>query len=94
MSNGSAINLEIIKTNIKTHPDNCAQCLSCALICSFTHVKSFNVSKAFIRIIPGRYEKHTWLPTEIKFLEGCKPSCWLCSQECAYDALEHIGGNP
>lgn len=83
----------IKKENLRINPEKCAQCLSCMLICSFTHFKSFNPSKAHIQIRPGRYEGNSWIPTEIIFIESCKPSCWLCSQECAYGALEHIGGD-
>ncbi|HUY00477.1 MAG TPA: hypothetical protein VMV49_13035 [Candidatus Deferrimicrobium sp.] len=83
--------MQTIKENIKIHAENCAQCLSCMLICSFIHSKSFNPSKAHIKIFPGHFSEKTWISTEIIFLESCKPSCWLCTQECAYDALEYTG---
>ncbi|MDD1777096.1 MAG: hypothetical protein LUQ65_02930 [Candidatus Helarchaeota archaeon] len=80
------------KSNIKINPENCAQCLSCMLICSFTHFKSFNPSKAHLQIIPGHLVEQTWIPTEIRFLQDCKPTCWLCVEYCAYEALQHLGG--
>ncbi|MHA1263911.1 MAG: hypothetical protein ACTSRS_01630 [Candidatus Helarchaeota archaeon] len=76
-----------IKRNIKINPNNCAQCLSCMLICSFVHCKAFNPSQAYIQIIPGYFEGSQWIPTKIVFREECKPNCHLCSQYCAYDAL-------
>ena len=85
--------LEKKKHNIIVYPENCAQCLSCMLICSFTHAKSFNPSKAQIQVIPGYFEGKNWIPIKIKFLEDCQETCWLCSQYCAYGALEHVEGN-
>jgi len=80
----------MIKQNIKLNVNNCAQCLSCMLICSFIHTKSFNPSKSHIRIIPGVMEGKIWKPLEIQFLQTCRPKCWLCAQYCAYGALEHM----
>ncbi|MHA1649325.1 MAG: hypothetical protein ACTSYB_03945 [Candidatus Helarchaeota archaeon] len=80
------------KQNIRINSKKCAQCLSCMLICSFIHSKSFNPSRAYIQIRPGHFEGSSWIPTEIRFLERCKPNCRLCAQYCAYGALEYIGG--
>ncbi|TFG05573.1 MAG: hypothetical protein EU536_01665 [Promethearchaeota archaeon] len=82
-----------LKTNIRVQPSNCAQCMSCMLICSFTHFKSFNPSQSYIQILPGHHEGQTWVPTSITFRAECRPNCWLCSQYCAYGALEYIGGS-
>ena len=84
--------LQVTKKNIRVNVNNCAQCLSCMLICSFTHSKAFNPSKSSIRIIPGKLEAGIWTPIEIQFLQTCKPKCWLCAKYCAYGALEHVEG--
>lgn len=58
--------------------NKCAQCFLCELMCSFTHTKSFNISKSRITIdVAGR---------AIGFSEECN-SCGTCAQYCAYGAL-------
>lgn len=65
------------KTNIKTDPSKCAECLSCQLRCSLAYTGAFNPEKARIVIDP---------PT-IEFTVECAPGCTLCARYCAYGAI-------
>ena len=84
--------MQLKKQNIQINPENCAQCLSCMLICSFVHSKSFNPAKSYIQVRPGHFENETWIPIHIEFLDRCKPNCRLCAEYCAYGALTYQGG--
>ena len=67
---------------IEVHPENCAGCQACQLICSFTFTQSFNPLEAYILIdLTGRMEKR------IRFTDDCK-LCSICAKYCAYGALE------
>ncbi|MBD3227510.1 MAG: hypothetical protein GF329_04905 [Candidatus Lokiarchaeota archaeon] len=81
------------KKNIKINAENCAQCLSCMLTCSFIKTRNFNVSKSSIIIYPGYFEGEKWIETTIKFLDSCRPNCRACVRNCIYNALEYIGGD-
>jgi len=66
---------------IEVHPQKCASCLSCQLICSFSFTKAFNPLKAWINI--------DWMRegvNKITFSDDCK-ACGLCADYCAYGAL-------
>ena len=81
------------KNNIKVEINNCAQCLSCMLICSFLKLKSFNPSESNILVKPSYFDNNEWVKTEIEFLEDCKSSCRACVNACFYGALKYIGGD-
>jgi Fe-S-cluster-containing hydrogenase component 2 len=66
------------KSKILVDATKCAQCLLCQLMCSFTHTKTFNISKSRIVIDIAR--------RTIVFSEECN-SCGTCAHYCAYGAL-------
>ncbi len=73
-----------MQTNkIIIHDQNCTGCLTCQLICSFTHRKIFNPSEAFIRIQTIDHTK------KISFTSECN-NCGLCAKYCLYKALERV----
>jgi len=67
-------------------PEKCTNCLTCMLICSYIHTKSFNPSKSKIKIKPSYYKNNEWVPTEITF-EECKEDCKACLKYCVYKAI-------
>jgi Fe-S-cluster-containing hydrogenase component 2 len=67
---------------IITHPEKCAGCSCCQLMCSISYKEGFNPLESCIEI--------TWVEGQghlISFKEECK-SCGLCVSQCAYGALE------
>jgi Fe-S-cluster-containing hydrogenase component 2 len=71
--------------SIEVRPEQCAECLSCQLICSLTHTNSFNPLKAKILIDwTGRR------PEKISFADDCL-DCGVCADYCAYGALRRKG---
>lgn len=75
------------KSKILVDATKCAQCLLCALMCSFTYTKTFNISKSRIAIDIARRAIH--------FSEECN-TCGTCAHYCGYGALmiEDRGGRP
>jgi Pyruvate/2-oxoacid:ferredoxin oxidoreductase delta subunit len=67
-----------MKVGIRVHPEKCAECMCCQLICSLTYFKSFNPEKARIVINP---------PNEIRFTEECVEGCTLCTKYCLAGAI-------
>ena len=61
-------------------PDCCTGCLRCALACSDLHTRSFNPSKARIRVVIHGAR------CDISFAEECT-GCGVCADSCLYGAL-------
>ncbi len=73
----------MVPQSIVTDPEKCAGCLSCQLICSYTHTGRFNPLCAYIRInLRDDYR--------IEFTEECT-ECGLCVEHCTYGALQPAG---
>lgn len=73
-----------MQTNkIIVHEENCTGCLTCQLICSFTHKKIFNPSASYILIHTADHKK------KISFTDDCN-KCGLCAKYCLYKALEGV----
>jgi Fe-S-cluster-containing dehydrogenase component len=74
----------MVKTNIKVNAKECAECLCCQLICSFTYTGSFNPEKAKIIVEPitdpGKERK-------ISFASDCIEGCSLCTRYCVFGAI-------
>jgi Fe-S-cluster-containing hydrogenase component 2 len=67
---------------IITHPEKCAGCSSCQLMCSISYKEGFNPLESNIEI--------TWVEGQghlISFKGECN-NCGLCVSQCAYGALE------
>lgn len=71
--------------SIICEPAKCTGCRRCQLICSFTNLGEFNISKANITII----EKDTEVENII-FTNNCK-RCGTCVSYCVYGALKFEG---
>ncbi len=74
--------MEVAKRSIITHPEKCAGCLSCQLICSFTSSRLFNPLKAAIQV-----DLTTGVINKITFTEDCT-DCGVCVDYCHYGCLE------
>lgn len=78
--------MRAIEDVIEVHPEKCAGCMSCQLICSFTFTQSFNPLEAYILVdVTGR------MGEKIKFTDDCT-ACGICAKYCSYGALEVKGG--
>lgn len=77
----------MISEKIKINPEKCVGCRICQLTCSFTYNKTFNPTKARIKII-DLYG----LTPKIEFTEECV-QCGKCASNCLYGALELIEVN-
>jgi len=65
------------------HENNCTNCRTCQLRCSFLHFQEFNPSKAYILI------DSTGLFPKISFHKDCK-KCGICIDYCLYDVFELV----
>ena len=72
----------MVKSNIRTNPQECKGCLICHFRCSLAYTKVFNPEKARIKIDPLK---------EIIFTDDCIEGCTLCARNCPFGALEIIG---
>ena len=77
---------EMIIKNIKINSEKCVGCRICQLTCSFLYHKSFNPSKARIKIS----EVYGLVPN-IEFTDDCV-QCGECANNCLYGALKLIEG--
>lgn len=71
------------KFKIVTHPESCAGCLRCQLVCSQVYTRVFNPSAAWIRIDLST-DDYT-----ISFTGECN-DCGRCVDHCFYGALEKV----
>jgi len=71
----------MVKSNIRTNPQECKGCLICQFQCSLAYTKAFNPEKARIKIEPLK---------EITFTDDCIEGCILCARYCPFGALEII----
>jgi len=69
------------RDNIGVNVENCVECSSCQLICSFAYSGAFNPEKSYLIIDP---------PNEIRFTEECRAGCILCTRYCQFGALTRI----
>ena len=76
----------MIINKIKIDPEKCVGCRICQLTCSFLYYKSFNPSKARIKVC----EVYSLTPI-IEFTEECV-QCGECASSCLYGALELTAG--
>jgi len=74
-------------TYIEIDEEKCTGCLICELWCSYIHHKTFNPSKANLKI-EERYD----LKPKIFFLDTCI-KCGQCAQHCLYGALNIVEGS-
>ena len=70
-------------SRITLHPENCTGCLTCQIRCSLQWQKSFNPTKAFVRITPA----DNGFDFGISYSEECH-ACLICARHCPYGALE------
>ena len=68
------------KYEIQVTADNCTGCLRCALACSDTYTRAFNVPAANIRVTLSE------TGCTITFTDACN-ACGICADNCFYDAL-------
>lgn len=73
--------------DIEINEERCTGCLICELWCSYTNYKTFNPSRANLKI-QDRYG----LRPKIIFLDTCK-KCGQCAQHCLYGALNIMEGS-
>ena len=69
-----------VVSKIAVHPERCTGCLICQLMCSFSKLKVFNPSQAYIVI--------DWVDDKpkISFTDDCD-ECGICVRFCVYGAL-------
>jgi formate hydrogenlyase subunit 6/NADH:ubiquinone oxidoreductase subunit I len=68
---------------LSVHPENCAGCLRCQLICSYLYSKKFEVSSARLIVVAREPEYR------IEFTEDCN-YCGKCAEHCFYGAIVRI----
>lgn len=66
---------------IEIHEERCTGCVICKLWCSYIHYKTFNPSKANLKI-----EDKYGLQPKIIFSDSCT-NCGQCAKHCLYGAL-------
>ncbi len=70
---------------VAVNPESCAVCMRCALACSYTYEKRFEVGLARIRVVEVERDV-----VEIEFADNCN-KCWKCVENCLYGALTLVG---